>query len=100
MTSQAIREAINTARENKDNHTLLLSLAWLHQFAKSASIREKIKILIPHEESLQYLKMKTKEANLPSLLGIVNLIEAQQLLRTVGNFVTMLIVGRIFGADI
>jgi hypothetical protein len=27
--------------------------------------------------------MKTKEANLPSLLGMVNLIEAQQLVRNV-----------------
>jgi hypothetical protein len=35
------------------------------------------------EESLQYLKMKTKEANLPALLGIVNLVEAQQLTRSV-----------------
>lgn len=35
------------------------------------------------EESLQYLKMKTKEANLPGLLGIVNLLEAQQLARSV-----------------
>ena len=37
------------------------------------------------EESLQYLKMKTKEANLPGLLGIVNLVEAQQLARSVSD---------------
>lgn len=35
------------------------------------------------EESLQYLKMKTKETNLPGLLSKVNLIEAQQLARSV-----------------
>jgi hypothetical protein len=35
------------------------------------------------EESLQFLKMKTKEADLPGLLGIVNLVEAQQMAHTV-----------------
>lgn len=81
--SQSIREAINTARENKDNPSLLFSLAWLHQFARKAGIRDKLKITMSREESLQYLRMKTKEANLPSLLGVVNLMEAQELLRCV-----------------
>jgi hypothetical protein len=58
-------------------------LAWLHQFAKKTAIQEKKEIPISREESLQYLKMKTKEANLPSLQGMVNLIEAQQLVRNV-----------------
>jgi Anaphase-promoting complex subunit 5 len=96
---QAIREAINTARENKDDQTLLLSLAWLNQLAKSAKIRGKIKILVPHQESLQYLKMKTKESNLLSLLGTVNLIEAEQLLGNVWSFFTPLTVGRIVSID-
>ena len=83
FNSKSIREAINTARENKDNASLLFSLAWLHQFAKKACILDKIQIPISREESLQYLRMKTKEANLPSLLGVVNLMEAQELVRTV-----------------
>jgi hypothetical protein len=37
------------------------------------------------EESFQYLKMKTKEVNLPGLLGVVNLVEAQQMARSVSN---------------
>jgi hypothetical protein len=92
---QAIREAINTARENKDNKTLLFSLAWLHQFAQITTTRDKMKIHIAQEESLQYLKMKTKEANLPSLLTIVNLIEAQQLLRSVSTIVIYVDLGWI-----
>ena len=80
---QAIREAINTARENHDQPSLLFSLAWLHQFAKRARLRDKKEIATSREESLQFLKMKTKEADLPGLLGIVNLVEAQQMARTV-----------------
>ena len=63
--------------------SLLFSIAWLHQFAKKASVRDTKEIAMSREESLQYLKMKTKEANLPGLLGIVNLVEAQQLARSV-----------------
>jgi Anaphase-promoting complex subunit 5 len=89
LISQAIREAINTARENKDNASLLFSLAWLHQFAKKASVRENKKISLSREESLQYLKMKSKEANLPSLVGGVNLLEAQQLVRNVWSPISL-----------
>ena len=80
---QAIGEAINAARENKDNASLLFSLAWLDQFVKRAHTQEKIEISISREESLQYLKVKAKEANLPHLLGVVTLLEARQLVRSV-----------------
>lgn len=80
---QAIHEAINTARENKHDSSLLFSLAWLHEFAKSPNVRSTTKVSMSREESLQYLKMKTKEANIPSLLGTVNLMEASQLIQNV-----------------
>ena len=38
--------------------------------------------------------MKTKEANLPSLLGIVNLMEAQELVRTVFGYVLPILIAR------
>jgi hypothetical protein len=80
---QAIREAINAARETKENSSLLFSLAWLDQFVQRAITQDKIEISISRDESLQYLKAKAKEANLPHLLGVVTLLEAQQLIRNV-----------------
>jgi len=89
---QAIREAINAARENKDNASLLFSLAWLDQFVKRANTQDKIEISISREDSLQYLKVKAKEANLPHLLGVVTLLEAQQLIRSVRRVMNPLMV--------
>jgi hypothetical protein len=62
---------------------LLFSLAWLHQYGRSADVRDNKDVALAIEESLQYLKMRTKEEHLTSLLGVVNLLEAQQLLRNV-----------------
>jgi len=61
----------------------LFSLAWLHEFAKSPNVRNTTKVSVSREESLQYLKQKTKETNIPSLLGTVNLMEALQLIQNV-----------------
>ena len=83
VTLQAIREAINTARENKSESSLVFSLVWLHQFAKRASVRDKKEISVSREESLQYLKLKTTELNIPGLLSMVQLVEAQEILRNV-----------------
>ena len=88
---QAIRGAINTARENKDNITALHSLAWLRQFAKKAALRGRKEIPMLREEnmrreSLQYLKMNAKDPNSCSLVAIVSLLEAQQLVCNVCPF--------------
>jgi hypothetical protein len=79
------------AREDKDNSSLLFSLAWLHQYGKRAITQETIEIAISPDEGLTYLKAKAKETNLPPLLSFVALIDAAQLIRSVRLVVFKLI---------
>jgi anaphase-promoting complex subunit 5 len=77
----AIREAISSARENKDMECLNYSLSWLYHFGKAhpGEIREVqgSGLLGSEKETLHFLKAKAKETNMWSLLSTSLLSEAK-----------------------
>ena len=85
----AMQETISTARENKDMGCLNYSLSWLYHFSKahSGELREvqKSGVLGTEKEALAFLKAKSKEASMWSLLSTSLLSEAKLTLTTVSK---------------
>jgi anaphase-promoting complex subunit 5 len=77
----AMKEAISTARENKDVVCLNFCMSWLYHFGKSfpAEMKEMRDsgVLGSEEESLAFLKTKAKDAEMWSLLSTSLLSEAK-----------------------
>ena len=77
----AMQEAIATARENKDTACLNFCMSWLHHFGKAfpAEMKElrDSGILGSETESLAFLKSRTKDTEMWSLLSTTLLNEAK-----------------------
>jgi anaphase-promoting complex subunit 5 len=77
----AMQEAIATARENKDTTCLNFCMSWLHHFGKAfpAEMKElrDSGILGSETESLAFLKSRTKDTEMWSLLSTTLLNEAK-----------------------
>jgi anaphase-promoting complex subunit 5 len=90
----AIREAISSARENKDMECLNYSLSWLYHFGKAhpGEIGEvqRSGLLGNEKETLHFLKAKAKETNMWSLLSTALLSEAKFAIANVSSLHEML----------
>lgn len=90
----AMKEAISTARENKDMNCLNFCMSWLYHFGKAfpneVTDIQNTGMLGSEKEGLAFLKAKAKETEMWSLLSTSLLSEAKSGLQNV----------RILGSDI
>ncbi|KAK9470230.1 anaphase-promoting complex subunit 5-domain-containing protein [Dipodascopsis tothii] len=80
----AIQETIKTARQNKDAICLNFSLSWLHHFQKTHPDQCPAPAA-SDEETLQFLKARSKESGMANLQSISYLSEARSLMFAGGD---------------